>query len=294
MTGLYAVLGVDKECTATDINDVRDAILKPAKVDKVPAKVVKEAYDVSVKNMTPDLKKHWAKRTNNPYKNIIKDKKYYEKFLNNLNKIEKDELIVHKVTDQDKEGVKDEYDKHHKNLEKHDGELKVIYSISDDIKKKHLEKFEYNHVAKFRMPYDPSDHNTMKKDQLKYYKQQQKKYSEGTEKNDDIFRTLIEEGIFDKDEIEEADNRSVKSTDSSKSSKSTKSTKSTKGVKEAKKESKKESKKENNKEIEKETKKEVTKETGKKQIVVQKKTEVDDDAEEADERVLMYRNRQKK
>jgi len=167
---------------------IKNAIIKPQSIaftkdEKIKqTKEIKELekeYDNKSKVHLSQLKKHWNERTNEPYKICIQDEKYYGKFLKeNLlrkQKLKKDEkkkyendLIVHKVTDDDKKGVGDQFTKFKTNLETHNNELKVLYSLSNE--SQHKKKFEYNHVSKFRIKYNPSDHNVMKVDKMKYYK----------------------------------------------------------------------------------------------------------------------------
>ena len=133
-------------------------------------------------------------RTNQPYKNIIKNEDVTKK-----NFKSKDDLIVHKVTIKDKEGVDDSYNKFKQNLETHNDELQTIYST--DKRNEHKKKFEYNHVYKYRIQYDPKDHDKLKQDRIKYYKDRQKKEEEGKRTVDNILETLINDGIFDKSEL---------------------------------------------------------------------------------------------
>jgi hypothetical protein len=147
----------------------------------------------SGKNYGSEIKKYWSKRTNQPYKNIMKNEDYTKKFKNT------NDLIVHRVTDKDKEGVEEEFvDLQHK-LEKHDDQLKVIYSTSKQ--NEHKKKFEYNHVYKYRVKHNAKDHSNLKEDKIAYYKKQQKKEEVGKKKLDILLDTLVSDGIFDKDEL---------------------------------------------------------------------------------------------
>ena len=156
-----------------DKNKIRDAVIQPISITKKKEDKIKlenewrnaerNYFDKSRENYGTEVQEYWNKRTNQPYKNIIKNddvmKKQYKS---------KDDLIVHRVTREDKKGVDESYKKLEENLEKHDDELKTIYSISK--KNEHKKKFEYNHVYKYRVQYDPKDHDNLKQDRIKYYK----------------------------------------------------------------------------------------------------------------------------
>ncbi len=96
----------------------------------------------------------------------------------------------------------------------------MIYSTSHELE--HKKKFEYNNKYKYRIKYDPSDHNKLKKDKISYYKREQKKMDNDREKTDAIIEDLVNKGIFDKDELEDIgyDNTSSGSDKSISSSKS--------------------------------------------------------------------------
>ena len=94
---------------------------------------LEKEYANRVRDNPNQRAKYWQERTNQPYKNIIKDEKAIKVFLDKpriANKNEEKELkralIVHKVTDADKEGVDDEFKDLQGKLEKHNNELKVI------------------------------------------------------------------------------------------------------------------------------------------------------------------------
>lgn len=187
-----------------DKEKVRESVIKPIRIEKNKKdryelenqwKDAEKNYrDKSGKDYGSEIQEYWKKRTNQPYKNIIKNDDVANKQFKS-----KDDLIVHRVTKKDKEGVDESYGALTQNLEKHDNELKSIYSISK--KNEHKKKFEYNHVYKYRIQYDPKDHDKLKQDRIKYYKDRQKKEEEGRKTVDNILETLINDGIFDKNEL---------------------------------------------------------------------------------------------
>ena len=197
-----------------DKEKIRESVIKPLKIEKKNNMddIIKNAkekwgFDISKKksNKNPynDINDQFQnkletqkntlqkQRTNLPYKNIIKNikkndqhyEKHYKKFVDKplkgkvgtkeIKKAQK-QLLVHKVTDADKEGVEEEFDDLKQNLETHDDELKVIYSTSKEVE--HKKKFEYNHKSKYRIKYNPDDHEDMKKDKINILKREQKKW----------------------------------------------------------------------------------------------------------------------
>ena len=146
-----------------------------------------------------NIKKNaWDTRTNQPYKNILKGEKY-DKFINKK-KIEKEELIVHCVTDADKQGFKEAVEKLEDSKEKHNNELKIIYSSSEELK--HKKQFEYNHRDKYKMKYNPKNFDELKKDQYDYYKKEQEKIEKDKNNVMDILDNLLNNGMLDEKEIE--------------------------------------------------------------------------------------------
>ncbi|QKF94049.1 hypothetical protein QKU48_gp0591 [Fadolivirus algeromassiliense] len=213
-----------------DKEKIRESVIKPIKIEKNKKarqeleenwRVAEKKYiDPTKKSYGPEVQEYWKQRTNQPYRGIMKNEDYNKQFKS------KDDLIVHRVTNKDKEGVEEGFKVMESNIEKHNNELKVIYSTSN--KNDHKKKFEYNHVYKYRVQYDPNDHDKLKENRVKYYKEQQKKEEEGKQKIDNIFETLVNDGIFDKNELNSI-NVNVKnqpdndSTDSNKSTQSIKS-----------------------------------------------------------------------
>jgi hypothetical protein len=93
----------------------------------------------------------------------------------------------------------DEFQKVQNILETHNKELQMVYSASKE--NEHKKKFEYNQRFKYRLKYDPSDFNDMKKDRVEYFKKQQKKLEKDKEKIDNIIESLINAGELDEDDI---------------------------------------------------------------------------------------------
>jgi len=188
-------------------NKIKELIINPIKIErsikekqdfeKKIIEIEKNYRDSSGKDIGPEIKKYWKDRSNEPYKNIMKNEDYTKKF------VSVNDLIVHRVTNRDKVGVEEGFKELQTNIEKHDNELKIIYSTNNKID--HKKKFEYKHVYKYRIKYDPKDHNKLKQDKMQYYKEQQKKEEDGKIKLDSILETLLNDGIFNKNELSNID-----------------------------------------------------------------------------------------
>ena len=178
---------------------IKESVIKPIKIEK-DNRDIKKDYNSKEKEYFKERDELWKIRTNQPYKNIIKDEQQVKKFINR-NNIDKSELIVHKVTNLDKQSVDKEYSQFKNKLETHNNELKVIYSTNKQAE--HKKQFEYNHKYKYRIKYDPSDHNKLKQDKIEMFKKEQQKEEENKQKIDNIIENLINNGIFNKEELEE-------------------------------------------------------------------------------------------
>jgi len=189
-----------------DKEKIKESVIRPLHIEKDKnskqklEKDWKEAetkyLDKNKKEFGSEIKEYWKKRTNEPYKNILKNENYKKDY--------KDvkELIVHRVTKQDKdeELTKEQFKSYEASREKHNGELKVIYSTKNQ--NEHKKEFDYKHVYKYRVPHDSKDHEKLKHDKIKYYKEQQQKEEAGKEQLNSL-QKLIDDGIFDKDELSE-------------------------------------------------------------------------------------------
>lgn len=180
---------------------IKDKIIKPTtnKIDNVERMAIRKKMKDLEKEYTKNDKQHlhqlknlWKKRTNQPYKNIIKDKQHIDKFLTSntkkLKHVKKEDLVVHRVTKADKIGVTKDYNKFQKGLETHNNELKTIYSLTNQIS--HKKKFEYNHKSKFRIKYKPSDHDKLKTDKLTQYKKEQTNIENGKKEIENIMNAI--------------------------------------------------------------------------------------------------------
>jgi hypothetical protein len=147
------------------------------------------------------LNELWTKRTNQPYKNIIKKdlfeknyKKYYNDKIFNTNITNKAELTVHKVTniDADKVALESELSLLESVLDSHNTELQSTYTETQ--KTKHKKEFEYTQKYRYRLQYNPANSEELKD----YYKKEQKKINSSNKVLDELIDKLI-----DKDELTE-------------------------------------------------------------------------------------------
>jgi hypothetical protein len=180
-----------------DKKTLQNCVIKPITVNKLDKNEIRRRYDDLSKEFNPKLQKYWKERTNQPYKNILKNEDYKKK----INK--KEDLIVHKITNEDKIGLMNEFDNLKNTLEKHDDELKVIYSTSKE--NEHFKKFRYNNKYKFRMKYNPADFNKMKKDKIKYYQKEQNKIEENKKTVDSLIEAALNNNILSKEDVKKLD-----------------------------------------------------------------------------------------
>ena len=182
-------------------------IIRPLKEPKID-KIELNNMALSKQNaLISEKENYWRARTNQPYKNILKNENYSIFFQKKGRDLNETELIVHKVTDADKleERLLSEFNELNNMIEKHDDELKAIYSLSE--KMKHKKKFDYVHVNKYeKITYDPIDFNDMKKDKIELYKKEQEQIDKGKKKIDDIIENLVNKGILTEEEIIKHDN----------------------------------------------------------------------------------------
>lgn len=192
-----------------DKKKLREAIIQPKKINKSKTdkiefeKALKKAESEYTskdgKDYGSEIKNYWTKRNNAPYKTIIKNEDYTNKVFK-----KKSDLIVHRVTNKDKEGVEEDCQKLEQNLMKHNKELKVIYSTSNETE--HKQKFEYNHVFKYRVQSKGKNHGDLKKDKMDYYKKMQEEEEKGNKDKDAIISFVMNDGIFNEDELNEYTN----------------------------------------------------------------------------------------
>lgn len=129
-----------------------------------------------------DINKYWENRTNEPYKNIIKDQDYKKKIINTS------DLIVHKVTPQDKIGVDNDFVKLQHEIDEQNNYIKNFYSVSK--KQEHQNLFEYNHKYKFRPTAIPNSSEELKNSGNEYYQMENKNIELEKKRANDLLQSI--------------------------------------------------------------------------------------------------------
>jgi hypothetical protein len=171
---------------------IYNAIIQPNKIERGDQELNKR-YKVAEVNYKPEIDEWRKKRTNMPYKGVLKNENYNKDFK------KQEDLIVHKVTQLDKLGLNEDFNKFVTGIEKHNGELKVIYSANN--KNENYKKFEYNQKFKYNVQFNPKDFDELKQDKIKYLEEQQKELVKDKENTDEIINILHMNGIIDDNEL---------------------------------------------------------------------------------------------
>lgn len=170
-------------------NDFKNLILKPQKIEK-PNINLDSLINNKEQSNTTDLKESIKKRTNEPYKGIIKNFDYSK-----IREKHEEDLIIHKVNEEDK-NIKvfdTNMNVFHNKIEKQNKDIKDTYSI--DKKTEHKKEFDYQHKYKYRTKIDSED-NDLRVDRIEFYKKEQSKIEDNKKKVDDILLNLIDSGIL--------------------------------------------------------------------------------------------------
>jgi len=170
--------------------DLKNIILKPEKLEKTNIDIKALANNREKDNLV-ELKQSEQKLINNPYKGIIKDFNYDKQLK------KQEDLIVHKVTAQDK-NMK-EFDEKMGNFKTEIGtqndNIKDTYSL--DKKIQHKKDFEYQHKYKYRTKLETNNEESdLRVDRIEFYKKEQHKLENNKKKIDNILLDLIDSGIL--------------------------------------------------------------------------------------------------
>jgi|LauGreDrversion4_2_1035121.scaffolds.fasta_scaffold101747_1 hypothetical protein len=171
-------------------DDIKNLILKPEKIDK-PNINIKSLIDERQQFNNKELDDAKKKMVNNPYKGIIKDFNYEKKIK------EQNDLVVHKVTDADKnkQFFDNKMGEFKTTISTQNTEINDIYSL--DKKNKHKKDFEYQHKYKYRSKLDSTgDDSDLRVDRIEFYKKEQQKTEDNKKKIDNILLDLIDSGIL--------------------------------------------------------------------------------------------------
>jgi hypothetical protein len=179
-------------------NDLKKLILKSQKIEK-PNINLDSLINNKQQTNSNDLKESIKKRTNEPYKGIIKNFDYSK-----IREQHVEDLIIHKVNDQDKniEVFDSNLNIFHNKIEKQNIDIKDTYSI--DKKTEHKKEFDYQLKYKYRTKIDSGDDDDIRIDRIEFYKKEQSKIEENKKKIDDILLNLIDSGILS-DNLESID-----------------------------------------------------------------------------------------
>lgn len=180
---------------------------------RIKNKDVHIQYDFVNSSWNTEADKYKQARTNQPYKIIINREENKEDPKRILEKeriwlATKDEsyrpswkdLVVHTITAADKDGVREEHDREDYIRKELDDENRIIYSEKN--KNKHLKKFEYKHIYKYRIRIDSKNHVELKDDRVAYYEDEQRKLEEGRVQSDALLSELQQNDMIDRDMLE--------------------------------------------------------------------------------------------
>lgn len=140
-----------------DSKELANYVICPMKIEKVNNEEVVQKFDQMKSSFNTTREELWKQRTNNPYKNIIKNADYNKNFRSSK------DLIIHKVTDKDcdSEKFEREFDELKSKLHKDNKELKeVIFSASKEAS--HKANYEFITKYKYRVKFKPKDFSDLK------------------------------------------------------------------------------------------------------------------------------------
>jgi hypothetical protein len=188
----------NKNPNTVDKDKIKEILIKPIKLEKGNKLLFEKTFKEKESEYKPKLEEYWKKKTNVPYKGILKNENY------NLKVKDEKDLVVHRVTQKDKDvkEVESKYNEFNDKIKSHDGELNIIYSTSK--KGEHKKKFEYTHTYQYRKTElnnsdednKEQDHTKLKQDRYNYYKDQQKQL-EKNKKINEVLERLANDDVFD-------------------------------------------------------------------------------------------------
>jgi hypothetical protein len=193
-----------------DKDSLKQMIIKPEKIEKPNLNIenlVKNRESTGKKELDECVKK----RTNLPYKGIIKNFNYDRKF-------EKaEDLVVHKVTEDDKLNFDKDVKNYNDTIKTQNKEINNTYS--KDKQNEHKKEFEYQHKYKYRAKLENNADSDLRTDRIEFYKKEQEKMEDSKKKIDDILINLIDSGIlsenletinYDKIDVDELEKTLIK------------------------------------------------------------------------------------
>jgi hypothetical protein len=180
-----------------NIDQLKDVIIKTEKIQKPNINInnLVKSKEEENKNI---INEAVLKRTNQPYKGIIKNFDYSK-----IREKHEEDLIVHKSTaaDKDKNLFDSKLTNYNDTIKTQNTEIKQIYS--GDKYSVNKKDFDYQHKYKYRSKIDDGssnpDESDLRVDRINYYKKEQHKNEENKKKIDDILINLIDTGILTDD-----------------------------------------------------------------------------------------------
>ncbi len=167
--------------------DLKNIIINPQKIEKPNINIEKLVQTRNSENNI-ELEESIKKRVNLPYKGIIKNFNY-----NKVISSEKD-LIIHKVSSEDKIHFNEDMTSFKSKNNNIDNEIKDTYSVAKHTT--HKKEFEYQHKYKYRSKLESNDESDLRTDRIEFYKKEQNKLDDSKKKIDDILLNLIDSGVL--------------------------------------------------------------------------------------------------
>lgn len=193
---------------STEQNLLLNAIIQPTKLEK-HNEDINPKYD-NRKQLWGNEAQNWRNhRTNEPYKNIITENqiKLKDKIINvkkgkDVRENHVEDLVVYKVTAEDKKSsvdeIKKDFDDNEKKRKEHDDENKVIYSASHLAEKK--KEFEFKHKYMYRI----KQHDDLQKSHVDYFQNMQSQMEKDKKRYDDILNAVLDkEDIIESNQIKQ-------------------------------------------------------------------------------------------
>lgn len=169
--------------------NIIEDMLKPQKILK-DNKDIESNYQAREHSRTEKIK-----RTNDPYKNIIKDHVINKKVRNAK------ELIVHTVTDADKNRKNFDTELTNKKNEKKEINKQIKLDFHIDNYSSNKEKFEFKESFIKNLAYNSNAFNENKEDYIDFYRKHQKEAEEGQNLCDKILHNMIDTGLIKPEEL---------------------------------------------------------------------------------------------
>lgn len=158
-----------------------EIIIPSIKINKNDSTELENNYSSKLKEYSENyLYDLWKNRTDQPYKNILKNEDYSKTIKST------DDLVIHKITKNEKDTslLVNEYIKLKESIDKHNIELKQLFSENDILK--HKKNFDYVNKYQHRVQYNPKDFNELKD----IYEKEQQKNNDEQQKIDDIINNI--------------------------------------------------------------------------------------------------------